>query len=66
MESLKLMANAGIERNPDPASENHPAFLLGGAAYVVSERITLDAGVKYGLSDTEINWTGLAGPTIRF
>ncbi len=66
MESLKLMANAGIARNPDPISENHPAFLLVGAAYAVSERITLDAGVKYGLSDTEINWTGLAGLTIRF
>ncbi len=66
MESLKLMANAGIDRNPNPESENHPAFLLGGIAYAVSERITLDAGVKYGLSDTEINWTGLAGLTIRF
>lgn len=66
MESLKLMANAGIERNPDPKSENHPAFVLGGVSYDVSEKMTLDAGVKYGLSDTEINWTGLAGLTIRF
>lgn len=66
MESLKLMANAGIERNPDPASENHPAFFLGGVSYDVSEKMTLDAGVKYGLSDTENNWTGLAGLTIRF
>ncbi|KQC10382.1 MAG: hypothetical protein APR62_01895 [Smithella sp. SDB] len=63
---LKLMANAGMERNPDPSSDNHPAFALGGIAYDVSEKITLDAGIKYGLTSTETDWTALTGLTIRF
>jgi len=66
IKDLKLMANVGIERNPDPASDNHPAFALGGISYDVSEKITLDAGVKYGLTATETDWTALAGLTFRF
>lgn len=66
IKNLKLMANVGIERNPDPESENHPAFALGGISYDVSENITLDAGVKYGMTSTETDWTGLAGTTFRF
>lgn len=66
IKDLKLMANVGTERNPDAASENHPAFALAGISYNVSKRITLDAGVKYGLTATETDWTGLAGLTVRF
>jgi len=66
IKDLKLMANVGMERNPDPASNNHPAFALGGISYEVSEKITLDAGVKYGLTSTETEWTVLTGLTIRF
>ena len=66
IKDLKLMANAGMERNPDPSSDNHPAFALGGIAYDVSEKITLDAGMKYGLTSTETDWTVLTGLTIRF
>ncbi|MFH1080652.1 MAG: transporter [Pseudomonadota bacterium] len=66
IKDLKLMANVGMERNPDPASDNHPAFALGGISYNVSEKITLDAGIKYGLTSTETDWVYLAGLTIRF
>lgn len=66
IKDMKLMANAGMERNPDPSSDNHPAFALGGISYDVSEKITLDAGVKYGLTATETDWTVLSGLTIRF
>ena len=66
LSGLKLMANFGAERNPDPGSNNHPAFALGGVSYDVSERITLDAGVKYGLTSTEDDWTALGGLTITF
>ena len=66
MKDLKLLANVGIERNPATDSENHPAFALGGISYNISERITLDAGVKYGLTSPETNWTYLSGLTIKF
>lgn len=63
---LKFLANIGMERNSDSASTNHPAFALGGISYNVTENMTLDAGVKYGLSSTETDWTYLAGLAIRF
>ncbi len=66
IKDLKLMANIGTERNADPGSDNHPAFALGGISYDVSEKITIDAGVKYGLTSTETDWTYLTGLTIRF
>ncbi len=64
--NLKLLANVGVARNPVYRSDNHPIFFLGGAAYDLSDKITLDAGVKYGLTATETDWTGLAGLTVRF
>jgi len=60
------MANVGVQRNPATASDNHPAFLLGGISYDVSEKITLDAGVKYGLTPTETDWMALTGLTVKF
>ncbi|MFO7568163.1 MAG: transporter [Smithellaceae bacterium] len=63
---LKLLANVGMERNADPSSDNHPAFALGGVSYDVSEKISIDAGVKYGLTSTETDWTYLTGITISF
>lgn len=66
IKDLKLMANVGTERNPDSGSNTHPAFALAGISYDVSEKITLDAGVKYGFTTTETDWTGLAGITVRF
>ncbi len=66
IKDLKLMANVGTERNPDSGSNTHLAFALAGISYDVSEKITLDAGVKYGFTTTETDWTGLAGITVRF
>lgn len=66
IKDLKLMANIGTERNPDPASENHPAFALAGISHDISEKITLDAGVKYGFTAPETDWAYLAGLTMRF
>jgi len=63
---LKLMANVGAERNPDPASNNHPSFALGGVSYDIRENITIDAGVKYGLTAPEDDWTLLTGLAVRF
>lgn len=66
MENLKLVANTGIETNPDRESNTDPAFLLGGMVYSVNEDLDLDAGVKFGLNDVETDYTLLAGLTYRF
>lgn len=66
VENLKLVANTGIETNPDKESHTDPAFLLGGVVYSVNEELDLDAGVKFGLNKVETDYTLLAGITYRF
>lgn len=66
IKNLKLLANIGMERNTNSISDKHPAFALGGISYDVSEKFALDAGVKYGLTSTETDWTVLTGLTMRF
>lgn len=64
--NLKLMGDIGLARNPDPESNNHPAFVLAGISYDFFEWLTIDAGIKRGLTATEPDWTGLAGITVHF
>lgn len=66
VKNLKVMANVGTERNPAPDSSTHPAFALGGAAYALSERISVDGGVKFGLNKAEPDVTYLFGMTFKF
>lgn len=66
MEKLKLVANTGIESNPDKESNTDPAFLLGGVVYSVNDDLDLDAGVKFGLNKVETDYTLLAGITYKF
>jgi len=57
VKNLKLVANIGIERNPDDNAENNPAFLIGGLIYSVTENFDLDCGVKYGLNSAEADYS---------
>ncbi|MBU0646727.1 transporter [Patescibacteria group bacterium] len=66
VKDLKAVANVGIETNPASGSSTHPAFALGGLIYNLSEKISLDAGVKFGLTKPETDVTYLAGVTIKF
>ena len=66
IKNLKLVANVGIERNPDADANNDPAFLIGGVIYSVTENFDFDCGVKYGLNSSETNLSLMAGITYRF
>lgn len=66
VKDLKAVANLGIETNPTTGSGTHPAFALGGLIYDLSEKISLDAGVKLGLTKPEADVSYLAGVTIKF
>lgn len=66
MKDLKVVGNIGMERNPDKTSNTHPAFILGGLIYSISESIAIDAGVKGGLNKPETDLTLIAGITFRF
>lgn len=66
IKDLKAVANIGMERNPDKTSNTHPAFILGGLIYSISENIDIDVGVKAGLNKPETDLTFLAGIALRF
>jgi hypothetical protein len=66
VKDLNLVANIGMERNPDTISDTHPAFVLGGLIYSAGEDLDLDFGVKAGLNDSESDYTVLAGVAVRW
>lgn len=66
VKDLKAVANIGMETNPASGSTTHPAFALGGLIYELSEKISLDAGVKFGLTKPETDVSYLTGVTIKF
>jgi hypothetical protein len=65
-ENLTLVSNIGIERNPDRESNTHPAFILGGLIYSLSENVGIDFGVKGGLNEPESDYSILGGIALSF
>lgn len=47
---FKLVANAGIESNPDKGSKTAPAWMLGGFIYSPHENFNIGLGVSAGLT----------------
>ena len=66
VKNLKLIANAGIERNRDESSSDNPAFLIGGVIYSVTENFDIDFGVKSSLSRSDVDFSLMAGLAFRF
>jgi hypothetical protein len=66
VKNLKLVANIGMERNPDDSADNDPAFLIGGVIYSVTENLDIDCGIKYGLNSSETDTSLMAGMAFRF
>lgn len=65
-EKLKLVGEIIGETNSDPKSSSNPLDGLVGFIYDVKDWLSLDAAVKWGLSDASPNNTLLAGTTLRF
>jgi len=63
---LKLVANAGIERNRDESTSDNPAFFIGGVIYSVTENFDVDFGAKYGLTRSDSDFSLMAGLAFRF
>lgn len=66
VKDLNIVANIGIERNTDRTVNTHPAFVLGGLIYSISENIDIDFGLKAGLNGPETDYSLLAGLAWRF
>jgi hypothetical protein len=46
--------------------DKHPAFILGGVIYSITESLDIDFGIKAGLNDVETDYAFLAGLAFRF
>jgi hypothetical protein len=66
IEGLQVVGNIGIETNTDRSATVHPAFIIGGLAYNISENFDIDFGLKGGLNKAETDYSILAGITWRF
>ncbi len=66
IKDLQAVVNIGVEKNPDRESNTHPAFILGGVIYSITENLDIDLGVKAGLNKPETDLTVLAGMAVRF
>jgi len=56
----------GTERNPEEHSGTHPAYALAEVGYDVSERLSLEADVKFGLTQSEKDVTYLFSISYKF
>ena len=65
-DTLKAVANLGVESNRDELANSDPAFILAGLIYTLAEGLDLDCGIKYGLNSAETDYTVLAGVTWKF
>lgn len=66
VKNLKFVGNVGMERNTDKTSNTHPAFILGGIIYSITENVDIDFGIKGGLNKPETDYSILAGIAWRF
>lgn len=63
---LKIVADIGMDKNPDKCSGSDPAFILGGIIYSLMENLDIDFGLKSWFSKSDIGYSALAGLTLRF
>jgi len=66
VKNLKVVGNIGIERNTDKTSNKHPAFILGGIIYSITENFDIDFGIKRGLNKPETDYSILVGIAFKF
>lgn len=65
-EGLALGLDVGVSTNPDKSSSKMPAYTLGGAIYSLNKNVDLSLGLKFGITNPEPDFSGIAGLTIRF
>lgn len=66
-EGVTLVANSGIERDPDPSCKREQTFVLVGLIWDLSKWCAVDGGLKYGSAKNGSHgWSLLAGLTFQF
>ncbi len=66
-EPLHILAEINGNRHPDRTTEeDNPRSALAGLTYKVSDNLTLDAGYRWGLSDSVPDWSTTLGVSITY
>ena len=61
----KVMADIGVASNKSERSNQAPAYLGAGLSFAMTKDMSLDVGVKHGLTSVETDFTGLVGLNLR-
>lgn len=65
-ESLRLVADASTESNPELADHPNVGSLVLGVVYSVTPDLDIDLGYRHGLTEPAADHTWLAGLVLRF
>ena len=65
-EKLRLLADVGVTRQPDPALRSDPAFLILGFIYSPAKNVDLDFGWRAALNEAAVDRTLGVGVTVRW
>lgn len=66
IKDLTVVANIGMEKNPDKTTKDDPAFILAGVIYSITDALDIDLGLKAGLNKPETDHSILTGTAFRF
>lgn len=61
-----IVSEIAGNRHPDKEADNDPVSALLGITYAISEKLTLDSGVRYGFNDSVPKWNFLIGMSLTF
>jgi len=64
--NFRVVANIGVETNPDRCSSIDPIFIIVGIIYSIRENLDIDFGLKSWLNSLDTDYSVLAGLTWRF
>ena len=66
LENLTLGLDVGGSTNPDKASSEMPVYALAGAICSLNKNLDLSLGLKFGVTNPEPDFAGIAGITVKF
>jgi hypothetical protein len=64
--SVQLVGNVGAGTSPLRSTSTWSAFAIAGVICAIADRLTLDVGVKAGLTAPDVDVLGLGGVAWRF
>jgi hypothetical protein len=66
VKNLQFAGEIALETPGDRTTATWPVFMVGGVIYSVTDRLDLDLGIRYGLSDPAADVALLAGMSVHF